>query len=247
MKSPSKTSQTDPGSSSEKWLSILGNLDLDARRGEISAVHPAAGPIEHGETSDIRIRLRGLDSAGAKLFDQPVFPMINSCQPDAKRGTFEETVRLDSRLTRITLTIDGMQVDDFVPGKKLSPGQVQFGAPAGFDGHRIGVTSSAEAAANVTYTIQVRPEGSNFWQTVGIDLPRPDEGEVDINQFPGAAALDVRILQSDGFSEREIFSERRTFPAEGPPSPTPPAPTGATAGAARATKKPAAKRPRTRN
>jgi hypothetical protein len=34
---------------------------------------------------------------------------------------------------------------------------------------------------------------------------------VDIDQFPGASAIDVRVLRSNGLETTEIFRERREF------------------------------------
>jgi len=50
----------------------------------------------------------------------------------------------------------------------------------------------------------------NRWQTIGIGLFSPST-EVDVNQFPGAKAIELRVLQSDGFSEQEVFKETKTF------------------------------------
>jgi hypothetical protein len=47
------------------------------------------------------------------------------------------------------------------------------------------------------------------WSPAG--LAEPTAVDVDINQFPGAAALDVRVLRTNGLETTEIFQERRQF------------------------------------
>jgi hypothetical protein len=42
-------------------------------------------------------------------------------------------------------------------------------------------------------------------------LERPDVADVDVNQFPGASAIDMRVLRSNGLETTEIFHERREF------------------------------------
>ena len=47
-----------------------------------------------------------------------------------------------------------------------------------------------------------------FWFDDG---KRPNVADVDINQFDGASALDVRVLRTNGLETTEIFNERREF------------------------------------
>jgi hypothetical protein len=53
-------------------------------------------------------------------------------------------------------------------------------------------------------------EGASNWQTLAIGLPSPTT-HVDVNQFPGAKSVRIRVLESDGFSEDKIFEETKTF------------------------------------
>jgi hypothetical protein len=66
------------------------------------------------------------------------------------------------------------------------------------------------SAPGITYTVQAKPKGSERWQMLAIGLKSPSTG-VDVNHFPGASGADVRVLQSDGFAEKEIFRDSKSF------------------------------------
>lgn len=196
---------------SPAWAQVVGTFDLAGPSGAITSIQPAAGvdkPIDGGID---RIHLKGMDKQDQVLFDVAVNPLINSCSPDLDRGTFEEYIPLDRGLVRVGLYIDGNEVGGFAPGRPPKAPAIALGAPTAEAPHRLPMTSSAPPAENVSYTIQARPTDDTIWQTVAIGLPTIDLGEVDINQFPDAADLEIRVLQSDGFNEREVFREVKSF------------------------------------
>ena len=59
----------------------------------------------------------------------------------------------------------------------------------------------------VTYTVQVRPEGSQAWQTLAVGR-NTSQTEIDRNQFPGSRSLDVRVIQTTGFDENVIAEQK---------------------------------------
>jgi hypothetical protein len=61
----------------------------------------------------------------------------------------------------------------------------------------------------VTYTVQAKADGAP-WRTVALGLPLPST-DIDVNQFPGARRLEIRVLQSDGFEESEVFRQVNVF------------------------------------
>jgi hypothetical protein len=63
------------------------------------------------------------------------------------------------------------------------------------------------SAPGITYTVQAKPKDSERWRMLAIS---PSTG-VDVNQFPGASGVDVGVLQSDGFAEKESFRDSKSF------------------------------------
>ncbi len=185
---------------------VVGTFDLAQRTGTIDYVTPVRVATETADLEDEGIRLVGEDEAKQKLFDKVVNPQRNSCAPHAQRGTFEEFVPISPSLRRIALLIKGAVAAEFVRGSATPGGAVAFGAPNADAPNRFALTAGGgmAPAPGVTYSVQAKPEGGMAWQTIAVGLKTPST-EVDVNQFPGAKSVAVRVLQSDGFSETEIF------------------------------------------
>jgi hypothetical protein len=67
--------------------------------------------------------------------------------------------------------------------------------------------AGSQPRRGVTYTVQVKPEGSDAWHTISVGRDTP-ETEIDRNQFPGSRKVDVRVLQTTGFDER-VMAEKK--------------------------------------
>ena len=76
--------------------------------------------------------------------------------------------------------------------------------------HRMLIESAALPTPGVTYSVQAKPDSSATWMTLAVGLDAPTS-EVNINQFPGAKSIDVRVLRTDGFTETEVLRETRHF------------------------------------
>jgi len=191
---------------------VVGTFDLVQGAGTIDYVTPVRIATESDDVEDEQIHLIGENEAKQRLFDKPVNPQRNSCNPHAQKGTYEEFVPVVPSLHRIELSIKGVVVAQFIRGSAAAGSTVAFGAPTPTSPHRIPVapTSATAPVRGVTYSIQAKPEGSAAWQTVAVGLPTPS-AEVDVNQFPGAKGVSVRVLRSDGFSETEIFQADKAF------------------------------------
>lgn len=87
-------------------------------------------------------------------------------------------------------------------GKGLAFGEAADGAP-----HRRSMRPAEVTVPDpgVTFTVQVKPEGKEAWQTIAVGRERPD-AQFDRNQFPGAKSARVRILRTTGFDD-EVFLE----------------------------------------
>jgi hypothetical protein len=193
------------------WAHVIGTFDLAAKRGTILSMQPAKVALTSTVGGEEHARLKGFDAAGKVLFDLAVHPMRNSCAVQSNERMFEEYVPVQDALTTLKLFVAGVPASEYAPGRPSPPKSIKMGAAAPQSLHRIPLESETPPEKNVTYTVQVRPQGDERWHTMGVNLPTPAVGEIDINQFPGAAALDIRVLQSDGITKKEVFRDRREF------------------------------------
>lgn len=192
------------------WVHVNGTFDFLVGQGAITAVQPAKTAFRSIEGGHGRLRLKGYAADGTELFDEPANPRINSCAPTDEVGTFEEYLPVLAGLETIRLFVDGKETDRFTRGRRPQAAGVRLGTvPAGR--HRIPVSTATEPAGSVNYTIQARPTGDTVWQTIGVGLDSVDTSDVDVNQFPDAQSVEVRVLQSDGMTEQEIHREEIRF------------------------------------
>ena len=190
---------------------VAGTFDLAETTGTIDYVTPVGSATESDDFEYGEIHLIGEDANRAKLFDKPVNPQRNSCAPHALKGTFDEFITVSSGLEHIRLTVKGVTAAEFTRGRPATGGALALGAPDPSAPHRLPLVASAGVgpASGVTYAVQARADGK-FWQTLAVGLPTPTT-DVDLNQFPGAKDLEIRVLRSDGFDEAEVLHETKTF------------------------------------
>jgi len=63
-----------------------------------------------------------------------------------------------------------------------------------------------QPAAGVTYSVQVKPDNKETWDTIAVSRPTPDV-DVDRNQFAGAKRATIRVLRTTGFNEDVIAED----------------------------------------
>jgi hypothetical protein len=194
-----------------EWAQIIGTYDLPARRGTILSMLPTKVAFASLEGGEERVRLKGLGEGDEVLFDLAVNPMTASCGTRGNDRMFEEFVPVTSTLRQVKLFVDGAEASQYSPGTAEPQGQVEFATPLPGREHHIPLSGDVPAEPNVSYVLQVRPEGDTRWHTMAAGLERPNAADVDINQFPGASAMDVRVLRTNGLETTEVFNERREF------------------------------------
>jgi hypothetical protein len=190
---------------------VAGTFDLETKKGTIDFVTPVSLAAASNDFDNEHIHLIGESDQRGQLFDKPVNPQRNSCAPQGTKGTFEEYIPVSPNLAHIRLTIDGVTAAEFLRGQRAIPGTLSLGHPDPSAPHRMTIQqgTGAQPAANVTYTVQAKADGAQ-WRTVAVGLPLPST-DIDVNQFPGAKRLEIRVLQSDGFEESEVFRQVKVF------------------------------------
>lgn len=193
------------------WAQVIGTYDLDAHSGSILSMLPTRVAFASLEGGEHRVHLKGFGPEQEELFDLAVNPMTISCGVQGSERMFEEFVPVTDALIELRLFIDGREASSFAPGMARAPGRIALGQPSAGTLTKIPLEADVAPEPNVSYILQVRPDGDSRWHTMAVQLARPDATNLDINQFPGASALDVRILQSNGKDTSEVFRERREF------------------------------------
>lgn len=191
------------------FLLVIGRFDLETPEGKILRVTPAPQAIEAADAAEDRVHLVGRNDTGKTLFDRAVTPLRNSCAPRATKGLFQEYVPATDDLSNIEISIDGAPLDNFSrpPAAAWRPSAFTVEAAAKPNRLRLAAEAGGPPAGS-SFAVQARPAGTTRWFTLAVGLERSD-AEVDINQFPEAEAIEMRVLQSDGFSETEVFKTTR--------------------------------------
>lgn len=192
------------------WAQVIGAYDLTVRKGEIQSMMPASIAFASLPGGEERVRLRGLDQDEAMLFDLAVNPLTPSCGVVGERRVFEEYVPVTPKLATVRLYIDGVPAADYAPGSPEPRGQLEIAPTRGASPYRLPIEGDVEEEPGVSYVVQARPDGDRRWHTLAAGLLQP-KVQVDINQFPGAKALDVRVLRTNGLETSEVLHERRVF------------------------------------
>ncbi len=194
------------------YARVTGSLQLSPPEGSIDYVVPSAHK-DPSEAGDDKILLIGRNAEGSTLFTLPVQVLRNSCVPDSNTGTFQETIPVSPDLKEVDLSIYGTVVATFTSSSPPVP-SLSLAGPGPDRPNRLNVASAAfQEHPGVTFTIQARESGSERWTTLAVGLEHPSTN-VDINQFPLAESIDLRVLQSNGFSDREILRETRKLAPE---------------------------------
>ena len=119
-----------------------------------------------------------------------------------------EFVRYVPGMTTVVLLYDGMEKDRFESGFPNPPAAgmgLEFPGAALTHRRTLKATTTMAPQTGVSYTVQVKLEGTKNWQTIAASIKTPDV-QLDRNQFPGAKRARVRVLRSTGF-DSEVFVE----------------------------------------
>jgi len=194
-----------------KYAQVVGTFDLHDSSGTIDYVTPVDVATETSEGGIANLRLIGEGPSGV-VFDMPVHPQRNSCAPHAESGTFEEFVQVTPGLRTVKLMVGatvaaryerGLGLD--LAGPPVTVAGLSLSSP-----YKMLISSAALPTPGVTYSVQAKPDSSSSWMTLAVGLDAPNS-EVNINQFPGASKIEVRVLRTDGFTETEVLRETKQF------------------------------------
>jgi hypothetical protein len=190
-----------------QFVHIVASVNLDAGTGEILYVNPAGAAMEGSASNEHGVELQVTDAAGQILFSKKPQVLLNSeGNPNSRTGLVNEAVPFTKGMHEVLLMMNGQIQSRFVAGQADLPAdasitlnQAQPSSP-----NRRALTGPPEARqSGMTYTIQARAAGDKVWQTLAVGRSVPDI-EVDVNQFPAAKKVQVRVLMTNGFEARFV-------------------------------------------
>lgn len=189
-----------------RLIHIVGRYDFETGTGTIDYVTPVNRAIAPAPGNDARLELLAERADSSILCRKLVAPHVNSCEFGARGGVFQEVVAHDPELACLRLLIEGREVARYqaaepivdVAGIRVEA----LDAPAS----NRQVLTSVNAPPDTHFTIQMRAVGDATWITIAVGLEQPDT-EIDPNQIPKAAALELRVLATRGFEEREVYRD----------------------------------------
>jgi hypothetical protein len=208
------------------FVNFVASIDREAGKGKILYVNPssvatradvagdAAKGVGPSQFDEFEIAI--LDFKGKELRRFRPTIQTSACEHDGPPTTaviIEDIPMLDG-MKRIDLLYKGTVVSHFEAGGSSASliaaagiAPMLIGAPLSNKPNRRQINAGALIApeAGVSYTVQVKPENTQAWQTIAVGRNTP-EAEIDRNQFPGVITAKVRVLRSTGFAD-EVFSE----------------------------------------
>jgi|GEM_PF-3005900 len=194
----------------EKWVQVIGVFDSENSTGEISGIQPAFAAYSPAPPKKGKLSLAVLDKDDNLLSEVPVEPEFGSCDDVVQIATFQAFVETPEAAHAISLRLKGEEISRLTPEPGVNDEAEVFGLGPQTD-HTVPVVTSKQLDPNATYTLQAREKGDAIWQTIDIGLAQPDAAAVDVNQFPGAKAIEVRVLKSQGFGSVEVDKKEIKF------------------------------------
>ena len=212
-----------------EFVHVVATVDLAKNAGEICYVNPATTRTATETPGDTRVELSVEDATGTqKKTWNPVvrFPSTEGGK-EPTVGLIQEEIVREPWMKVLRLLVNGHEVSKYEAGAPsaaiaggasleaagIAPGAAGASIALEVAGaerpHRrqLRMGASPQPRAGVTYTVQVKPEGTDAWQTISVGRDTP-ETEIDRNQFPGSRKVDVRVLQTTGFDERVMAEEK---------------------------------------
>lgn len=198
------------------FVHVVATVNKTAGDGKIMYVNPSDSTIASDAAPDKDVELAAYDSNEKEIYREPVVVRRSSDEPDRPHdvGLIQADLPRMPKMKSVRLLLKGKEISRYEGGPKL-PGL----AGAGTLGLALGGTAATnrrplkinelagtQPVEGVTYSVQVRPDNKDTWDTIAVSRPTPDV-EVDRNQFAGAKRATIRVLRTTGFDEDVIAED----------------------------------------
>ncbi len=193
--------------SSPQYVHLIARVDRSNQIGQILYVNPskAVSSLSSSAANESESFVLVLRSSDGAVLGQVVpevrYGMCNDGL-EAQSGLIQQDVRIPEGTASIDLLYEGKVLDSFRQPASEGDAEVAGVIPdlsvnAGGRGFNVAM-SGQSPTDDSTYTIQAKPEGDDFWQTLSVGRKSPDF-ELDKNQFPGADRVKLRVVKVRGF------------------------------------------------
>ncbi|NKJ37362.1 hypothetical protein [Rhizobium sp. SG570] len=197
------------------FVHVVATVNTKATEGKILYVNPSSTTVESDAAPDQQVKLMVTDGSGEQLYLEPVVVRHSSCEGEGRGdvGMIQADIPVKPGMSSILLLVDGKEVSRYDAGAlpetksavTMGLGKANADAP-----HRRALTlaeaSQIKAEPGISYSIQVKPDNSNYWNTIAVGRATPAI-EIDRNQFAGATKAEVKVLRTTGFSEQVVAEE----------------------------------------
>lgn len=197
------------------FVHVVATINKASGDGKIMYVNPSVSTISSDAVTDKDVELATYNSNGKEVFRGPVVVRRSSNEPDRPNdvGLIQADLPRMPDMKSVRLLLRGQEVSRYEGGPK--PGGPAAGVTFGLElaGNvaanrrplKIDELAGVQPVAGVTYSVQVKPDNKETWDTIAVSRPTPDV-DVDRNQFAGAKRAAIRVLRSTGFDE-DIIAE----------------------------------------
>ncbi len=198
------------------FVHVVATVNNTAGSGKIMYVNPSDSTIASDAAPDKDVELAVYDGNEKEIYRAPVVVRRSSDEPDRPNnvGLVQADLPRIPEMKSVRLLLRGKEISRYEGGPKLP----EFGGAA-ILGLALGGTTAAnrrqlkvnelagtQPIDGVTFSVQVRPDNKDTWDTIAVSRPTPDV-EVDRNQFPGAKRATIRVLRTTGFDEDVIAED----------------------------------------
>jgi len=197
------------------FVHVVATINKTSGDGKIMYVNPSVSTIASDAITDKDVELAAYDSNGKEVYREPVVVRRSSDEPDRSNdvGLIQADLPRMPEMESVRLLLKGKEISRYVGGPKLpEPAGGTLGLALGGNSAanrrplKINELAGLQPVAGLTYSVQVKPDNKQTWDTIAVSRPTPDV-DIDRNQFAGAGRVTIRVLRTTGFDEAVIAED----------------------------------------
>lgn len=198
------------------FVHVVATINKTSGDGKIMYVNPSVSTVVSDAATDKDVELAAFDSNGKEVHREQVVVRRSSNEPDRPNdvGLIQADLPRTAEMKSVRLFLNGKEISRYDGGPRLPAGEAAgaFGLALGGNASvnrrplKISALAGLQPVAGVTYSIQVKPDNKETWDTIAVSRPTPDV-DVDRNQFAGAKRATIRVLRTTGFDEDVIAED----------------------------------------
>jgi hypothetical protein len=198
------------------FVHVVATVNKTGGTGKIMYVNPSVSTVASDAAPDKDVELAIYDDNGKEIYREPVVVRRSSDEPDRPNdvGLIQADLPRMPEMKSVRLLLGGKEISVYEGGPKLpgAAGAQMMGLALGGNPSasrrplKINEIAGMQPVAGVTYSVEVKPDNKEFWETIAVSQPTP-EIDFDRNQFAGARRATIRVLRTTGFDEDVIAED----------------------------------------